>query len=245
MLIFFWKSGGTGISEKHHWKLQLCMLQGGLFRGRLRPFISRVYLLLSKSPGWMLLTQKESWRLFNFTFRLPWGYLLLVAFNTKPFGQRPQGMQGRGKMVQLCQQIENHWFGMGEPPKFKTQRDSGLSVTLNIKMLVKDPWRQFEVKLSQWREIFSILQISVSTKRKWKYLLSPYSAFNFSNSAKEFTNESWKESMRRILVTRIKSYTLQRQLNLVYKWRGLKMESMKMQLLIKGKRIFVLHAIAF
>ena len=75
-------------------------------------------------------------------------------------------------------------------------------------------------------------------------LLPPYSAFNFSNSAKEFTNESWKESIRRILVTWIKSYTLQRQLNLVFKWRGLKMESMKMQLLIKGKCIFVLHAIA-
>ena len=171
MLIFFWKSGGTGISKKHHWKLQLCMLQGGLFRGRPRPFISRVYLLLSKSSGWMLLTQEESWHLFNFTFRLPWGYLLLVASNTKFFGQRPQGMQRRGKMVQLCQQIENHWFGMGEPPKFRTQRDSGLSVTLSIKMLVKDPWRQFEVKLSQWREILSVLQISVSTKRKWKYLL--------------------------------------------------------------------------
>lgn len=99
----------------------------------------------SKSPGWMLLTQKESWRVLNFTFRLPWGYLLLVASNTKPFGQRPQGMQGRGKMVQFCQQIENHWFGMGEPPKFKTQRDSGLSITLIIKMLVKDSWRQLRL----------------------------------------------------------------------------------------------------
>lgn len=227
MLIFFWESGGTGISQKHHWKLQLCMIQGGLFRGRLRSFISRVYLLLSKSSHWMLLTQEESWRVFHFTFRLPWGYLLLVASNTKPSGQRPQRMQRRGEMVQFCQQIENHWFGMGEPPKFRTQRDSGLSVTLNIRMLVKDPWRQFEVKLSQWREIFSILQISVSTKRKCKYFLPPYSAFKFSSSAKEFTNESWKESIRRVLVTWIESYTLQRQLNLVFKWRGLMMQTMK------------------
>ena len=73
---------------------------------------------------------------------------------------------------------------MGKLPKFRAQRDSGLSVILNIKMLVKDPRKRLEVKLSQWRELFSILQISVSTKSKWKYLLSPYSAFNFSGSDK-------------------------------------------------------------
>lgn len=87
-------------------------------------------------------------------------------------------------MVQICQKIENHWFGMGKLPKFRAQRDSGLSVIRNINMLVKDPRKRLEVKLSQWTELFSILQISVSTKRKWKYLLSSYSAFNFSSSDK-------------------------------------------------------------
>lgn len=61
-------------------------------------------------------------------------------------------------------------------------------------------------KVSQWRELFLVLKISVSTKMKWEYPFSPCDACNFSGRAKELTNEWQKESVRRVLVKRVKGY---------------------------------------
>lgn len=81
----------------------------------------------------------------QFHLQIARGYLSLEVSNNKPSGQGVLGMQRRGKIVQICQYLESHWSRIGKPPKFRAQRDSGLSVTLKIKIFVKG-LRRPEVK---------------------------------------------------------------------------------------------------